>query len=169
MHMLSERVAVVDREDRVLRVVERKDTKDDDILRVVGVFILNEKGEILLQLRSKRSFRYPSYWDCTGGGHVSAGEEYRATAERELYEETGIRTELAFLGKHYIELDDGRRHFNAFFRGTSDERPKIDPVEVERLQSFSPDEIRDMIKEGAKIHPECLFALKRYFLDQQDR
>jgi len=159
-----ELVDVVDRDDNVLRTIPRKEAKDSDILRVAGVFILNTKGEIVLQLRSKNSFRYPLHWDCTGAGHVSSGEDYTTAAQRELYEETGIKTDLTFLGKHYIELPDGRKHISAFLKGTYDGDIKIDSNEVEKVQAFSLEEIQKMIKQGEKIHPECLFGLEQYFL-----
>lgn len=162
--MDSELVDVVDRNDKVLKTISRREAMNPDILRVTGVYILNKKGEILLQLRADKSFRYPLYWDCAGGGHVSSGEDYAISAERELLEETGIKTNLQFLGKHYLELDDGRKHFIAFFKGDYDGKVLIDTKEVNRVQFFSKEHIMKMINNGDKIHPECLFGLKKYFL-----
>ncbi len=160
--MQSEFVDVVDKNDKVLKTIQRKDEKDSDILRVTNIFILNKKGEILLQLRSKKCLRYPLYWD-SAGGHVTSGEDWTDSAKRELYEEVGIKTDLIFLGKHYIKLPDGRKHIDAFFKGTYEGQTKIDPNEVERVQFFSLEEIRKMISRG-KVHPECVFGLKKYFL-----
>ena len=157
-------VDVVDINDQVLKTIDRIKATDDDILRVAGVFIVNDKKEILLQLRSEKSFRYPSVWDCAGGGHVDAGEDYKTCAPRELFEETKIKAELEFLGKHYIELPDGRKHFNAFFKGTYNGEFEADPKEVSKLKFLSLDEIKKMIERKDKIHPECLFGLKKYFL-----
>jgi isopentenyldiphosphate isomerase len=157
-------VSVVDKEDKEIKTIDRGIATTEDILRVTGIFIINEKGEILLQLRSKNSFRYPSYWDCTGGGHVDLGEDYETCANRELFEETGIKTELEFLGKYYIELDDGRKHFMAFYKGDFKGEIKIDPNEVYELKFFSINEIKKMISNKDKIHPECLFGLKKFFL-----
>ncbi len=157
-------VDVVDKNDNFLKTTERMSATNSDILRVVGIFILNANNEILLQMRSEKSFRYPSHWDCSGGGHVDSGEDYLTSAQRELYEEIGIKTKLEFLGKDYIELDDGRKHFNAFYKGKYDGEFHIDPNEVKKIKFFSVNEINQMIKDGEKIHPECLFALKKYFL-----
>ena len=157
-------VDVVDKNDKVLKTIDRGSATNSDILRVTGIFIINEKNEILLQLRSPKSYRYPLHWDCSGGGHVDAGEEYITCAHRELYEETGIKTKLIFLSKHYIELDDGRKHFIAFFKGKYNKEMKIDPNEVSKVKFFSTEDIKKIIDGGEKIHPECLFALKKYFL-----
>jgi len=162
--MKPELVVVVDKHDKVLKTVDRSSAINADILRIAGVFITNEKHEILLQLRSPKSYRYPLHWDCSGGGHLDPGEDYATCAHRELYEETAIKTELVFLGKHYIELDDGRKHFIAFFKGKYNGKMKIDSNEVSKVQFFSTKEIKKMIENNEKIHPECLFALKKYFL-----
>ena len=156
---------VVDINDKVLKTIDRVSAVNSDILRVTGVVITNEKNEILLQLRSSKSYRYPLYWDCSGGGHVDTGEDYVTCAHRELFEETGIKTKLTFLGKHYIELDDGRKHFVAFFKGEYSGDIDIDPKEVSEVRLFSKEEIKEMIKNNEKIHPECLLALNKYFLD----
>jgi isopentenyl-diphosphate delta-isomerase len=161
--MKLEFVDVVDKNDEYLKTIDRMSATNSDILRVVGVFVLNNNNEILLQRRSEKSFRYPSHWDCSGGGHVDSGEDYTKCAQRELYEETGIDTKLEFLGKYYIELDDGRKHFIAFYKGKYNGEFHIDPNEVSRIEFFTTDEIKRMIKTGEKFHPECLFALKKYF------
>lgn len=157
-------VDVVDKNDKVLKQIDRASATNADILRVAGVFIVNKKNDIMLQLRSPSSYRYPLYWDCSAGGHVDTGEDYSTAAHRELYEETGIKAELVFLGKQYIKLDDGRQHFIAFFKGNYNGKIKIDKNEVLRVKFFSRDEIKKMIGKEEKIHPECLFALKEYFL-----
>lgn len=158
-----ELVDAVDANDKVLKTIERASAASSDILRVVGILIANRSGELLLQLRSGKSPRYPLHWDCSGGGHVDSGETYEDCAQRELLEEVGIKTDLSFVGKHYIELDDGRKHFVAFFRGEYDGDPEIDPNEVQAARFFSLARIRQMIEEGERFHPECLLALRKYF------
>ena len=162
--MKQELVDIVDKNDKVLKTIDRGSATDSDILRVSGIFIINNKEEILLQLRSEKSHRYPRCWDCSGGGHADAGEDYATGAARELFEEVGIKTELVFLGKHFIKLDDGRKRFIAFFKGQYNGKIKVDPREVSKAIFFAKDDIKRMIKSGEKIHPECLFGLKKYFL-----
>ncbi|MCU0242743.1 MAG: NUDIX domain-containing protein [Vicinamibacteria bacterium] len=52
----------------------------------VNVLILNTSGEVLLQLRP-RDKENGGLWDKSVGGHVSAGEDFDATAQRECGEE----------------------------------------------------------------------------------
>jgi len=66
------------------------------------VWIYNSKGDVLVQLRTKRKRLYPGLWDISAAGHVSAGETVIAGACRELEEELGIiitSEELAFVAK----------------------------------------------------------------------
>ncbi len=156
-------VDVVDKNDKVIKTVERDAASPHDILRTTNIFILNKKGEILLQLRSANRRYYPLHWDSTGG-HVTSGEDVLKSAKRELYEEIGVKTELMFLGKHLIELPDERSHMSSYFKGVYDGKMKIDPKEVEKVQFFSVQEIKRMINKKGKIHPECAFGLKRHFL-----
>ncbi len=60
-------VNVVDKDDQMLKTIDRDSASDNDILRVAGIFIL-KKEKILLQLRAKESTFYPGYWDCSAGG-----------------------------------------------------------------------------------------------------
>lgn len=57
---------------------------------VVVACVVNDQNEILLTLRSPDKEKYPGTWENTGGA-LEAGEESRAAAVRELFEETGIR------------------------------------------------------------------------------
>ena len=59
--------------------------------RFVGVFPVNARGELLLQLRDNRPELYgPGTWS-TLGGAIEPGETPEACARRELEEETGRR------------------------------------------------------------------------------
>lgn len=56
----------------------------------VHAYLINDKKQILLQLRSKDKDIYPSVWDISMGGHISAGEDSLTTLYRELEEELGV-------------------------------------------------------------------------------
>ena len=66
--------------------------------RTVSCWIMNEKGEVLLQKRSPEKRRNPNKWAKTGG-QVDAGETAESAILREVKEELGIDINL----KH-IEL-----------------------------------------------------------------
>lgn len=61
--------------------------------RAAHVYILNSKGEVLLQRRAAHNKFRPGRWYLTAGGHLRAGEASVETAMRELREELGLQTE----------------------------------------------------------------------------
>lgn len=67
---------------------------------VVGIWIVNNNGQILLTRRHQNKETYPNLWENTGGC-VQAGESSIEGALREIAEETGIivaANELRLLG-----------------------------------------------------------------------
>lgn len=60
---------------------------------VVGIWVFDGKGHILLTRRDASKRYMPGKWENTGG-HVVSGEDSRAAAARELWEETGIQAVL---------------------------------------------------------------------------
>lgn len=57
--------------------------------RAAHIFVQNARGEVFLQKRSMKKDRQPGLWDSSASGHVDSGEDYDASAVRELREELG--------------------------------------------------------------------------------
>jgi isopentenyldiphosphate isomerase len=72
-------------------------------------------GELLLQKRASIKDSWPDRWDISCAGHVTAGEESRPSAQRELLEELGFyikesnTSRLEFLFVHLEMLDSVQR------------------------------------------------------------
>ena len=72
----------------------------------VWIWILNNKGQILLQKRAETKKWLPNKWDSSATGHVSAGETMLQGCQREVLEELGINTkedEFEFWGEYLAE------------------------------------------------------------------
>ncbi|MDR1826323.1 MAG: NUDIX domain-containing protein [Rickettsiales bacterium] len=70
--------------------------------RAAHVWIVNPKGELLLQLRGPNAKEYPNMWDISAAGHVRAGETVERAGIREMKEELGIditEDRLIFISK----------------------------------------------------------------------
>jgi len=88
-----EYIDVLDEKGNKTGEVKSKDEVHEKGLwhRAVHIWILNSKNEILLQLRSKNLVSSPGKWDISAAGHISEGEESLISAERELFEELGVK------------------------------------------------------------------------------
>ena len=82
-----ERVAVFDGTGRATGALPREEAKrSGHALGAVNVLLVNARGELLLQKRPADK-ENGGRWDKSVGGHVSAGEDFDATAVREAGEE----------------------------------------------------------------------------------
>lgn len=64
--------------------------RDGDWHRAVHVWVVNDKGEILLQRRALDKDTHPGFWDISVGGHLQTGDEPLSAAVREVREEIGL-------------------------------------------------------------------------------
>lgn len=88
---LDELFDVVDENDNVVGRAPRREVHAKHLLhRAVHIFILNAKGEVFLQRRSRYKDTHPGRRSSSCAGHVDAGDDYDATVPRELHEELGI-------------------------------------------------------------------------------
>ncbi|RMD45906.1 NUDIX domain-containing protein [Candidatus Pacearchaeota archaeon] len=58
--------------------------------RVSHVWLYTSKGEVVLQLRSRKKRLFPGLLDVSAAGHIDSGETPRQAALRETKEELGI-------------------------------------------------------------------------------
>ena len=73
------------------KVKSRDDVhRDGDWHRTVHCWLLNKKGELLLQLRGPNQESNPNKWDISCAGHISAGEDQWGGVIRECEEELGV-------------------------------------------------------------------------------
>lgn len=125
---------VVDSEDNVIDQARRSVVHSGNLLhRASSVFVLNSRGELLLQLRSATKDQYPSRWTASASGHLDAGEDYETAARRELKEELGLSCPVEFLGK----LPAGPEtafEFTGVFRAETDEPPTPHRLEIAALE-----------------------------------
>lgn len=76
------------------KVVSRAEAHEKGILHAaVHIYVYRRCGgriEILLQKRADNKDSFPSCWDTSCAGHVSAGDTFDYTLKKELSEELGI-------------------------------------------------------------------------------
>jgi geranylgeranyl diphosphate synthase type I len=95
------KLVVVDRNDKVLRLESRDKCQEGKgiLHRAFSVYIFNNKGELLIQKRSKYKELWPLYWAPSCCSHPSEQESYVEAGERRLKEELGFTVSLRMVGK----------------------------------------------------------------------
>ena len=115
---------------------------------VVGVVIINENNEILLQKRSKLKKINPNKWGICGG-KVDLGETPLDAGIRETFEEIGIllkKDELKFLSMDTNE----KSHFTVYYvrKNVGINECKLQKEELEEVRHFKIEELEELDNEG---------------------
>lgn len=102
--------------------------------RAISVFIVNSKGEWLLQQRTTEKYHSKGLWSNACCSHPAPGENTADAAIRRLKYEMGISTPLCdlFSFKYKAELENGltEHEIDHVFWGICDENPNPNPHEV---------------------------------------
>jgi isopentenyldiphosphate isomerase len=131
--------------------------------RIVHVLIFDDAGKMALQKRSQNVSFCPGYWSTAVGGHVQSGESYVEGALREFEEELNIIGALEFFSKDLYTAESSPTKFITAFKSSFNGPFRPNPLEVDVVDFFTIDEVRKMIDDGEKFHPELLFLFKKYF------
>lgn len=147
------KVVLVDKKDNKLGLEEKKKAhlKDGLLHRAFMVFVFNDKGELLLQKRSKEKMLWPLYWDSSCASHPFDKETYITSGERRLKEELGFSCPLSYFTKfyYYSKYKDvgSEKEICAILIGVYSGKIKEDSKEVAEYQWISLPELKKKIEE----------------------
>lgn len=123
--------------------------KNGEYHLVVHIWIVSSSGAFLIQRRADDKQLMPGEWAATGGAAV-AGEESFTAAQRELFEELGIRTDRKNMKKLFRIR---RRNSLLDVWLTVQDVPvrdlRLQSSEVAEAKWVSDDELGHMIKSGS--------------------
>jgi isopentenyl-diphosphate delta-isomerase len=133
--MKEEKVILVDEQDRVLGTMPKLEAHEKAVLhRAFSVFILNDKGELLLQQRAHDKYHSPGLWTNSCCSHQREGESSLDAGKRRLKEEMGMTAELTelFTFIYKAPFDNGltEHELDHVLLGYSNATPNINPEEV---------------------------------------
>lgn len=132
---MQEQVILVDSNDTETGVMEKMEAHQKAVLhRAVSVFIVNSKGEWLLQRRALEKYHSNGLWTNTCCSHPKPGESSIETANRRLMEEMGMTAKLRklfhFIYKEPLDNELTEYELDHVFVGISDDEPNINTDEV---------------------------------------
>jgi isopentenyl-diphosphate Delta-isomerase len=95
---------LIDANDHVIGQVRRAEAHRNPALlhRSVQVLVFDTSNRLLLQRRSATKDLFPGYFCASASGHVASGDDYVATAAREVAEELGIHPRLTYLAQAIV-------------------------------------------------------------------
>lgn len=95
---MEAQVILVNEQDEATGVMEKMEAHRKGVLhRAFSVFIMNDKGEMLLQQRALDKYHSGGLWTNTCCSHPSPGETVEVAAHRRLFEEMGFDCTLTGL------------------------------------------------------------------------
>jgi isopentenyldiphosphate isomerase len=143
----EEHLEVVDYRGEVIGSAPRFEVHGKPSLmhRVVHVLVLNNKGKILLQKRSKNKDVAPGKWDTSVGGHVGIGEDLVTSSIREMNEELGITGDGLEYLYSYVHSNTYETELVATFRYIYEGEFCFNSEEIDEIRFWSFDEIREAI------------------------
>lgn len=133
---------------------------------VVHVCIFNSENQLLIQQRQPFKEGWPNMWDITVGGSAVAGDLSWMAAERETFEEIGLKIDLDNARPHMtINFDDGFDDIYLIKQDVDINKLKLQYEEVKKVKWANKDDIIKMVENGTfipyyKEMIELLFAMK---------
>lgn len=134
----EELLYLVDEKDQVLGSIKRNLANQDPkkIHREVGILIFDNENRLLLQKRSRYKSVHPGVWSITAG-HIQYQSEALATANEELWEELGFRTNLLYLEKKLHRYPHESHFMYYFLAYYQQQKLRLSQSEVEKIDFFS--------------------------------
>lgn len=135
--------------------------------RAFSVYLFNNKGQLLIQQRSKFKKRWPLYWANTCCSHPRKDESYVKAGERRLKEEFGFSCSLKMVDKFQYQAkyrDVGSENeMCAILVGEYNDKIKANPKEIADWKWVDIDKLRDDFRKNpGRYVPWSKIGLKRY-------
>ena len=153
--MNNEKVILVDQNDQQIGLMDKIEAHEKALLhRAFSVFVMNSKGELMLQQRALHKYHSPGQWTNTCCSHQRDGETTLEAGKRRLMEEMGftvlLEERFSFIYKAAFDNGLTEHEFDHVLIGTYDEDPLINKEEVADWKWMS----LDKVKEDIEQHPE---------------
>jgi isopentenyldiphosphate isomerase len=124
----------------------------DNYHLVVHVCVFNSNGEMLIQQRQPFKKGWSNMWDITVGGSAIKGETSQSAAERELFEEIGLRVDFKNIRPHItINFDNGFDDVYLIEQEADINELSLQYEEVQKVKWACKEEIFSMIESGEFI------------------
>ncbi|MBT8290254.1 MAG: isopentenyl-diphosphate Delta-isomerase [Muriicola sp.] len=168
--MEEEKVILVNQNDEEIGTMPKMEAHEKAVLhRAFSVFIMNTKGETMLQQRAAKKYHSPLLWTNTCCSHQRLGETNLQAGKRRLQEEMGFQTELkelfSFIYKAPFDNGLTEHELDHVMVGYYEGDPEINPEEVEAWKWMKPDDIRNDIQTSPESYTAWFKIIFERFYD----
>lgn len=151
--MKEEHVILVNASDEPIGTMPKMEAHEKAVLhRAFSVFIMNGKGETMLQQRAAHKYHSPLLWTNTCCSHQRAGESNIEAGQRRLQEEMGFTAELkelfSFIYKAPFDNGLTEHELDHVMMGNYDGDPSLNSDEVADWKWMRPEAIKLDIAEN---------------------
>ena len=168
---MNENIYVVDNNGLIIGLKDRKYVHENGLLHLaVQCWVINKKGEVLIQRRSATKDKSAGKWDVSFGGHCVEGSSYLNAlidnVVKEGMEELGLKinpTDVIKLGEiRYISQENKNKEMIGVFLIHVDDNItfSFNDGEVSDVSWINPTELYIQIKENKDQYANRLSALE---------
>lgn len=174
--MAEEKVILVNSNDEPLGLMPKMEAHEKAVLhRAFSVFVMNTKGETMLQQRAADKYHSPLLWTNTCCSHQRKGESNIEAGKRRLTEEMGFTVELnelfSFIYKAPFDNGLTEHELDHVMMGHYDGEPEVNKEEVEDWKWMLPLDIKNDIADNPENYTEwfkIIFDKFYNYISKQD-
>lgn len=168
--MEEEKVILVDEQNNPIGLMPKLEAHEKALLhRAFSVFIMNRKGEVMLQQRALHKYHSPGLWTNTCCSHQRENETNVEAGKRRLQEEMGFITELidviSFIYKAPFDNGLTEHEYDHVLLGYYEDNPNINPEEVADWKWELPENIKKDIEQNPQKYTEWFKIIFEKFYD----
>jgi len=156
---MEEQVILVNEQDEQIGLMNKMEAHEKALLhRAFSVFVMNDKGELMLQQRAAEKYHSPLLWANTCCSHQRDGETSLNAGKRRLQEEMGFVCELkelfSFIYKAPFDNGLTEHELDHVMIGTYQDAPVINPEEVESYKWMTLEAVKNDMEKQPEIYTE---------------
>ncbi len=149
-NLKEEQVILVNENDEEIGSMAKMEAHEKAVLhRAFSVFVMNDRGETMLQQRAAHKYHSPLLWTNTCCSHQRFGESNLEAGKRRLQEEMGFVTELkelfSFIYKAPFDNGLTEHELDHVMMGHYNGEPEINEAEVADWKWMTPEAIKNDI------------------------
>ncbi len=168
--MKEENVILVNESNEQIGLMPKMEAHEKAVLhRAFSVFVMNNKGETMLQQRAAHKYHSPLLWTNTCCSHQRDGETNIVAGKRRLEEEMGFTTELeelfSFIYKAPFDNGLTEHELDHVMMGDYNDPPVINSDEVADWKWMKPIDIKNDIAQNPENYTAWFKIIFEKFYD----